>query len=144
MLRFRNIDVSESDPVDAWGFEGILTAVDRGGLQQWHRIGTAVREQPWGKVAAELEEALQVAEDSGAAALMQRALEDARKSDKQLFGEKFTILLQEAEMTQAEAAAFLGTSRTRVNSYCNGVVTPSAIVVERLRQKVASRRELLL
>lgn len=70
---------SSPTPVEDWGFAGILTAVDRGGLSQWRRIGTAIR--------------------------------NARKTNKQLLGEKFTSLLQEAEMTQAEAAAFLGTSR---------------------------------
>lgn len=143
MLIFRNIVASESDPVETWGFEGLLTALDRGGLPQWRRIGVAIRKAPWGKVASELEEVFQVAEDLGAVALLQKTLADARKTDKQLLGEKFTILLQEAGMTQTEAAAFLGTSRTRVNSYCNGAVTPSAIVVERLRQKVTSHRELL-
>lgn len=142
MLLFRNIDVAESDAVTTWGFEGILTAVDRGGLPQWRRIGAAVREDPWGKVATELVEVLQVAEDSGAVAILQKALADARKSDKQLLGEKFRNLLQEIGMTQAEAAAFLGTSRTRVNSYCSGTVTPSAVVVERLGRKAAAHREL--
>lgn len=142
MLLFRNIDVTESDPVEQWGFEGLLTALDRGGLQQWRRIGDAIRKDPWGNVASELEEVLSTAEDSGAVALLQHALLDARKTEKQFFGKKFATLLQEAEMTQSDAAAFLGTSRTRVNSYCSGAVTPSALVVERLRQAITSRREL--
>lgn len=143
MLVFRNIDAAESHPVETWGFEGLLTALDRGGLSQWRRIGEAVRNDPWGKVASGLEEVFQVAEDSGAVALLQKVLSDARQTDKQSFGEQFTVLLEEPGMTQAQAAAFLGTSRTRVNSYCNGAVTPSAIVVERLRQKVLHHREFL-
>ena len=42
-LKFRNIKATPDDPVEMWGFEGILAAVDRGSLQHWHRIIDAVR-----------------------------------------------------------------------------------------------------
>lgn len=29
-LRFRNIDATPADPVESWGFEGMLAAIDRG------------------------------------------------------------------------------------------------------------------
>jgi len=38
MLKFRNIDVSPSDPVERWGVEGILCAFERGGVEDWRKI----------------------------------------------------------------------------------------------------------
>lgn len=144
MVVFRNISSSESDPVEQWGFEGILTAIDRGGLSQWRRIITAVQADPHGKVATEVDEAAQVAEDSGAAFIVARALRRARLTEKERFGEKFKALLDEAEMSQREAAEFLATSRPRVNSYCSGAVTPSAVVVDKLRKRIHARRRHLV
>lgn len=73
---------------------------------------------------------------------LRKALADAGKTEKHLFGEKFTILLQDAALTQAEAVAFLDTSHTRINFYCTGTGTPSALLMEHLRQKAISRRQL--
>lgn len=144
MMLFRNINSSESDPVERWGFEGILTAIDRGGLPQWRRIIKAVKAEPHGKVATEVEEAVDVAEDSGAAFIVAAALRRARLTEKERFGEKFKALLDETEMSQREAAEFLMTSRPRVNSYCSGAVTPSAVVVDKLREKIHARRRHLV
>lgn len=143
-LHFRNIDASPSEPVEHWGVEGILAAIDRGGLQHWRRIGDAVRAEPFGKVASELEDALRVAEDVGIVALMTRALQDAREDDKVLYGRTFRRLVDESDLTHAEIAELLGTSRSRVSSYCSGAVTPNAAAAEKLRRYVVHRRSMLL
>lgn len=31
-LSFRNVDADPSDPVESWPYEGLVTAVERGGL----------------------------------------------------------------------------------------------------------------
>ena len=76
-LRFRNLEVSPDDPVERWGPEGILAAIDRGGLAEWRRITRAVEADPQGPVAADLEEALESAEDAGAARVLRLALDRA-------------------------------------------------------------------
>lgn len=81
-LTFRNLTVSPSDPVEVWGVEGILTAIDRGTISDWRRVVAAVREDPWGKVAKDLEEALELAEDRGAVGAISAALESARSGHK--------------------------------------------------------------
>jgi hypothetical protein len=50
-LKFRNLDASPEDPVETWPFEGILAAVERGTLPDWHRLAAAIRADPWGPVA---------------------------------------------------------------------------------------------
>ena len=79
MLRFRNIDVSPSDPVETWSVEGLLTAIERGGIMDWRRVVAEVRADPAGEVALDLAEALELAEPSGAKQLLTHALAAAKQ-----------------------------------------------------------------
>jgi len=101
-----------------------------------------VRKEPWGKVASELEAVSKLPRISVQSPFLRKALADAGKTEKHLFGEKFTILLQEADLTYAEAAEFLHTPHTRINFHCTGIGTPSALLMEHFRQKAISRRQL--
>lgn len=74
-LKFRNLNVTPDDPVEQWGVEGILTAIDRGSLQHWKRILSAVEADPHGPVAMDLAQALELAEDAGVTAYLRRGLE---------------------------------------------------------------------
>ena len=74
-LKFRNLTVTPDDPVDTWGVEGILTAIDRGSLRDWRRIVAALANH---EVLLDLEQALDLAEDVGAVALLRRAVAEYR------------------------------------------------------------------
>jgi len=54
MLKFRNIDVSPDDPVEKWGVMGILTAFERGGVEDWRKIWRSAKVDKSPKVAAEV------------------------------------------------------------------------------------------
>ena len=112
-VQFRNLEVTPRDPVDRWGPEGILTAIDRGGLAEWRRISRALAADPHGPVAADLEEALELAEDAGAARVLQLALERARASEAERVGWRIREYLWRANMTQAELARAVAWRRRR-------------------------------
>lgn len=133
-VQFRNLEVTPRDPVDRWGPEGILTAIDRGGLAEWRRISCAVAADPHGPVAGDLEEALELAEDAGAARVLQLALERARASEAERVGWRLREYVWRANMTQAEFARAVGTSPSRMSTYLSGSVTPSAVMLERMRR----------
>lgn len=78
-LKFRNLNVTPDDPVEQWGVEGILTAIDRGSLRYWKRILAAVEADPHGSVAMDLAQALELAEDAGVTAYLRRGLERLTK-----------------------------------------------------------------
>lgn len=140
-LRFRNIDVSPEAPVEEWGPEGLLAAIDRGTLTDWRRIQRAVDADPWGPVAQDLEEALELAEDRGAVAALREALARSRRrcedAERAAVAQEMRELQVASGLTQGEFARRLGTSRSRVNSYLNGRVTPSATVLVRARRVAA-------
>ncbi|PJI86635.1 hypothetical protein CLV34_2555 [Luteimicrobium subarcticum] len=134
MLCFRNIDVSPDDPVEAWGFEGLLTAVERGSLPHWRRIVAAVRRDPQGKVATELEEVLAVAQREGVVDSLQRNLARARAGDEALVAARVRRAVIRSDTTASALARTVGTSASRMSTYVSGKVTPSAALLARIER----------
>ncbi|WP_430647412.1 helix-turn-helix domain-containing protein [Agromyces sp. GXS1127] len=143
-LRFRNLEVTPEDSVDRWGAEGMLAAIDRGGADDWRKIILAIQVAPYGPVAADLEEALELAESRGSAQLLRSALERARQTPEQRVIERLRMLAFETDLGQGDLAARIGTSRTRLNSYLSGAVMPSAALVERIAEVGRIRRSELV
>lgn len=78
-LKFRNITASPDDPVETWPFEGILAAVERGTLPDWRRLAQAIQADPWGPVAQQVIEALDLARPYGTTELLTELIERARQ-----------------------------------------------------------------
>ncbi len=137
-VSFRNLDVTPDAPVAEWGVEGVLAAVDRGDLSDWSRIAAAVADDPRGEVADLVLEALDLAEDSGAAAALRRhlelAVERADERDRRAVADELASLWRASGLDQATYAHRLGTSRTRFSSYVNGRTVPLATVLVRARR----------
>ena len=129
---FRNIDVAPEDPVEEWGVEGILAAIDRGGLTLWQRIADAVCAAPDGEVAADLEQALSGAESASSAAVLQLVLDAARETSEQRVARRVREAVGSSGVTQAEFARRLGTSASRLSTYATGSVVPSAVMLDRI------------
>ena len=138
-LAFRQLTVTPSAPVEDWGFEGLLAAIDRGEVADWRRIALAVRRDPWGPVARLLErEVLEAAEDSGVAgalaAMLRLQRERWEQQEREEVAAELRALLKESGLSQAAFAERLGTSRTRFNTHLSGKVTPSATSMVRARR----------
>ncbi|QDW62905.1 helix-turn-helix transcriptional regulator [Oerskovia sp. KBS0722] len=129
-LRFRNIDVTPQDPVSEWGVEGISTAIERGYLPHWRRITRAVRADPDGPVAADLEEALSIVDpDSGAAMLLGQVLADVRRGPEARVARLVRQAVLRSGLSAKEFAAHVGTSPSRLSTYMSGKVVPSAALL---------------
>jgi DNA-binding transcriptional regulator YiaG len=144
-LRFRNVEASPADPVEAWPFEGVVTAVERGTLVDWRRMLDAVGRDPWGPVAHDLEQALEVTRPYGTARLLERALQRARAAAARAEREEVARRVREAfeasGMGRAAFAERLGTSTSRLSTYLTGRVAPSSTMlvrIERLAARVAA------
>jgi DNA-binding transcriptional regulator YiaG len=136
-LQFRNLTATPDDPVDQWGVEGILTAIDRGSLSHWRRLVAAVRTDPWGPTAADLDQALDLADDAGVAASLRRILTQIRvhavaaadTAAREEVRRRLQTLIAESGLTAAQFAQRLGTSASRMSTYMTGRVVPSAAVL---------------
>lgn len=137
-LKFRNLNVTPDEPVSTWGVEGLATAIDRGGLAEWRRITRAVNRDPHGEVAADLEQAIEIAEDRGIVEYMRMALASARMSETERLARRLGEFVRRSGLSQAEFARRIGTSPSRMSTYLSGQVAPSAVLAERMR-KLADR-----
>ncbi len=139
MLRFRNLNVSPSDPVDRWGVEGLLAAIERGTAPDWVRVLSAIRAAPVGDLREELDEALSLA-DGGGVHVFQLALQRMDESSEGRALRRMQRSLRMAEMSITEFAQRVGTSRSRMSTYLAGKVMPAADLVERMIVVGESRR----
>ena len=140
-LRFRNVDAEPSDPVATWPYEGLVAAIERGSLSDWRRVAAELRREPWGKIAASLDDYLGYGEETGVTALMQHALARARAAAHEEavreVASQVRALVDISGLSRAEFAARAGTSASRLSTYCTGKVTPSAALMVRFQQVAA-------
>jgi len=137
-LAFRNVDASPDDPVAEWPAEGIQAALERGSLAYWRRLAEAIRAQPWGPVARRVEEVLAYSRPYGVAEAMERVVAEAREAaeagERRAVAAEIDRLVKESGLTRAEFASRIGTSASRLSTYVNGRVTPSASLLLRMRR----------
>jgi DNA-binding transcriptional regulator YiaG len=133
-LRFRNLDIDPDAPVNEWGVEGMLAAIDRGRLSDWRRVARALAVDAEGAMADDLAQALTVAEPSGANALLRLVLERAQEPEAAAVARRVRQAVQRSGLTAAEFATRLGTSASRLSTYSTGKVVPSAVMMERIRR----------
>jgi DNA-binding transcriptional regulator YiaG len=140
-LKFRNITASVDDPVETWPFEGILTAVERGTLPDWRRLAAAVRADPWGPVAQQILEAIDMSRPYGTSELLttviKRARQDAAEAERDQIASEIRVLVARSCLSQQDFALRLGTSRPRLSTYMSGKVMPSAALMLRMRRVAA-------
>ena len=143
-LKFRNITASVDNPVETWPFEGILAAVERGTMPDWRRLAAAIRTDPWGPVAQQVLEALELSRPYGTTelltAVIERARQDAADGERHEVAGEIRDLVARSGLSQQDFALRLGTSRPRLSTYMSGKVTPSASLMLRMR-RVAARAQ---
>jgi DNA-binding transcriptional regulator YiaG len=140
-LDFRNVDVSVDDPVERWPLEAIRTALERGSLPDWRRLGAAIRTEPWGPVSRAVEEVLDHSRPYGVAEAMERVVARAREraegAERDKVAAEVEALVRDSGVSRAEFASRIGTSASRLSTYATGKVTPSAALLVRMRGVVA-------
>jgi hypothetical protein len=141
-LRFRNLDVGPEAAVEDWPTEGVIAALERGGLGDWRRLAAAVRAHPWGPVARRLEDALAAARPYGAAPLMERVLaharRDAERDERAEVAARVRAQLERSGLDRAAFAEAIGTSTSRLSTYLAGKVAPSSTLLVRMERAARS------
>jgi DNA-binding transcriptional regulator YiaG len=136
-LVFRNVDASPDEPVEGWPLEATQTALERGSLEHWRRLAAAIRAQPWGPVARNIEEVLSYSRPYGVAKTMERVIERARRdreaAERAAVAAEVQRLIKDSGLSRREFASRLGTSTSRLSTYATGKVVPSAALLLRMR-----------
>jgi len=139
-LSFRNVDASPDDDVRTWPYEALVTAVDRGLVPDWQPLFAEIRRSPWGRVARRIERYLTYREPDGVGTLfslaIQRARADRERADKAEVAARVRAAVAASGLTNAQFAELVGTSASRLSTYLNGQVTPSAAMLVRMETLV--------
>ena len=143
-VAFRNVSSRPTDPVENWSTEAVQAVLERGDLAEWRLLVEAVGADPWGRTARQIEEVLGHSRPFGTAELLERAIEAARArtaaEERAAVAAELRELVRRSGLLQADFARRLGTSASRMSSYVNGAVVPSATLMVRARSVRGNRR----
>ena len=135
---FRNLDVPDGTPVEQWPYEAIVTAIERGTVTDWAALTAAIRDDPWGPVARQVEAYLSYARPWGVAPLLERRIAAARaeaeRAERAAVAAQVRDLVTASGLGMGEFASRIGTSRSRLSTYRSGRVTPSATLMLRMQR----------
>jgi DNA-binding transcriptional regulator YiaG len=139
-LTFRNVDADPRAPVETWPYEAVVTCIERGTVGDWARLARAIRDQPYGVVAREVEEYLSYEQPWGVGSLLTRRIAQARRQleqrERAAVAAEVRDLVERSGLSPAGFASGIGTSRTRLATYRSGSVTPSAALMLRMQELV--------
>lgn len=133
-----HINASPPDPVMSRGAEGVLGAIERGGVPERARAVRAIRADPNGPVATELGEALDSADASGTVGLLRRELASAQDPDRCYVVRRLRRAWRASGMTHGELAYAAGTSTARMTACLCGGQAPTARVAARIEPVAAN------
>lgn len=140
-VQFRNVDASPTDDVQTWPYEALVTVIDRGLVQDWRPIFVELRRSPWGRVARRVEQYLSYRHPDGVGTLFSLAIEraraDADQAERAEVAARVRSAVARSGLTQQEFARLVGTSASRLSTYLNGKVTPSAAMLVRIERAAA-------
>jgi hypothetical protein len=144
-VAFRNVDASPTDDVRTLPYEALVAVIDRGLVPDWQPIFAELRRSPWGRVARRVEHYLSYREPGPGSTLFALAVEHARAQADQADRAEAAARVREAVdlsgLTKAEFAQLVGTSASRLSTYLNGKVTPSAAMLIRIERTAPTTRE---
>lgn len=140
-VQFRNVDASPADDVRTWPYEALVAVIDRGLVQDWRPVFVELRRSPWGRVARRVEQYLSYRHPDGVGTLFSLAIEraraDADQAERAEVAARVRSAVARSGLTQQEFARLVGTSASRLSTYLNGKVTPSAAMLVRIERAAA-------
>jgi len=139
VVQFRNLEVVWSDPIDLWPYEAVVTTIERGLVRDWQPILRDMRLRPWGRVAGYVEHYTKNPDDASAGALFAAALAKARQDreeqEREEVASRVRRAIEASGVSATEFASRIGTSASRLSTYANGHVVPSAVMLVRIERE---------
>ena len=129
---------SSDEPVELWSTSAIRSALRDGDIDTWKRIAAALKRDPYGRTARQVEEVLDGARPHGIATALWEVLERARihleASERAEVARHVRLLIERSGLNQRESAARIGVVPEDLASYLDGSVSPSASLMIRIRR----------
>jgi DNA-binding transcriptional regulator YiaG len=128
----------ESKPVEFWPTAAIRMAIESGDLTMWQRIVVALKRDPFGRTARQVEEVVDTGSSYGISKALSEVLtrgrEQLQANERAEVAQQIKILIDRSGLSIREFASRIGASAEDLTTYLDGAVSPSAAMMVRMRR----------
>ena len=124
--------------MEFWSTAAIRSALQGGDIDTWKRIAAALKRDPYGRTARQVEEVLEGTRPYGIAKALWEVLERARThleaNERAEVARHVRLLMDRSGLGQPEFASRIGVPPEDLAAYLDGSVSPSASLMIRMRR----------
>jgi DNA-binding transcriptional regulator YiaG len=125
-------------PVEFWPTAAIRAALETDDLTVWQRIVVAIKRDPYGRTARQVEEVLETARPYGVskalAEVLTRTREHLEANERAEVAHQIRALLERSGLGQQEFASRIGVPSKDFAAYLSGETSPAASLMVRMRK----------
>jgi len=125
-------------PVEFWPTAAIRAALQSGDIATWKRIAGALKRDPWGRTARQVEEVLDGTRPYGIAKALWEVLERARThleaNERGEVARHVRLLVERSGLAPQEFASRIGVTPEELGGYLDGSTSPTASLMIRIRR----------
>jgi len=125
-------------PVEFWPTAAIRSAMQGGDIDTWKRIAAALKRDPYGRTARQVEEVLAGTRPSGISKALWEVLERARNhlegNERAEVARHVRLLIERSGLGPQEFASRIGAAPENLATYLDGSASPSASLMIRMRR----------
>ena len=125
-------------PVEFWATAAIRSALQGGDIATWKRIAAALKRDPYGRTARQVEEILEGTRPYGIAKALWEVLERARThleaNERAEVARHVRLLIDRSGLAQQEFASRIGVAPEELDTYIDGSTSPTAALMIRMRR----------
>lgn len=125
-------------PVEFWPTSAIRAALETDDLTVWQRIVVAIKRDPYGRTARQVEEVLETARPYGVSKALSEVLirtrEHLESNERAEVGRHVQSLLERSGLGPDEFASRIGVPSTDFATYLSGETSPPASLMIRMRR----------
>lgn len=132
---------SSQDPeqqVEFWPTSAIRSALQGGDIDTWKRIAGALKRDPYGRTARQVEEVLEGTRPYGISKALWEVLERARAhleaNERAEVARHVRLLIDRSGLGEQEFASRIGVAPEDLAAYLDGSASPSASLMIRIRR----------
>jgi hypothetical protein len=125
-------------PVEFWPTAAIRAALETDDLTVWQRIVVAIKRDPYGRTARQVEEVLETARPYGVSKALSEVLTRTREhleaNERAEVARHIQALMERSGLGPAEFASRIGVPTDEFGKYLSGATSPSASLMIRMRR----------
>jgi hypothetical protein len=124
--------------VEFWSTAAVRAAMEGGDIATWKRIAAALKRDPYGRTARQVEEVLEGTRPLGISKALSEVLDRARAhleaNERAEVARHVQLLMDRSGLAPQEFASRIGVRPDELAAYLDGSVSPSASLMIRMRR----------